>query len=326
MLTALTVLAPMFVIFGVGFAAGFAESFRTRVSGLNQFVFFISLPCFVYVAITTSELPDSFPWQVWALAFFFPAVAFLLIYAGTRWLIPKHRQHAAPLALSSTYGNVGYFGIPMTLALLGNDAAIPAVLVHLLHNLVFLVGYPLLQGDQDHGSKDTPSRTGRGTLSLQKIGKEILVRVFNNPVTISTLVGLAVLIFEVPVPAFLTDSLELLGQTAIPLALFSVGVALHPAWASLRSGHISIGLVLSGMGLKNILFPLGTLALAWLIGQSVSSEWIDTMILMAAMPMSTSGYILSDRYDESGDLAAAILAGTTLLSIITIPALAALIL
>ncbi|GAA4479589.1 AEC family transporter [Enteractinococcus fodinae] len=324
MFATLNVLAPMFVILGFGFAAGYAKSFRERAGGLNQFVFFISLPCFVYVAITTAELPDSFPWQVWVLAFVFPAVAFLLIYAVTHWLLPKHREHAAPLALSSTYGNVGYFGIPMTIALLGNDAAIPAVLVHLLHNLVFLVGYPLLRGQQAQQPSESSGR--RTSLSARTVVREIVARVFYNPVTISTVLGLLVLILEVPVAAFINDSLELLGQTAIPLALFSVGIALHPALESLRSGSISIGLVVSGIGMKNIVFPMATVALVALIGQSASADWMITSILMAAMPMSTSGYILSERYDESGDLAAAILAGTTLLSIITIPALTAMVL
>lgn len=323
MFATLNVLAPMFVILGIGFAAGYAKSLRERAGGLNQFVFFISLPCFVYVAITTAELPDSLPWQVWVLAFVFPAVAFVLIYAVTHWLLPKHREHAAPLALSSTYGNVGYFGIPMTIALLGNDAAIPAVLVHLLHNLVFLVGYPLLRGQQ----AQKPSASGRSTsLSVRTVAREILVRVFYNPVTISSVLGLLVLVLEVPVAAFIADSLELLGQTAIPLALFSVGIALHPALESLRSGRISIELVLSGIGTKNLAFPLATVGLVWLIGQSASADWMITSILMAAMPMSTSGYILSERYDKSGDLAAAILAGTTLLSIITIPAVTAIVL
>jgi len=326
MLAALTVLAPMFVIFGVGFAAGYAQSFRKRAAGLNQFVFFISLPCFVYVAITTAELPDTFPWQVWALAFVFPAVAFFIVYAGVHWLTLKHREHAGSLALSSTYGNVGYFGIPMTIALLGNDAAIPAVLVHLLHNLVFLVGYPLLRAEQTQTPAQDSSTHQSTTSTIQTIGKEIVVRVFYNPVTISTILGLLVVIFEAPIPVFLTDSLELLGQTAIPLALFSAGIALHPAWASLRSGRINLGLVLSGIGLKNLVFPAVTLALGWVVAQNISADWLGTIILMAAMPMSTSGYVLSERYDESGDLAAAILAGTTLLSIITIPGLAALVL
>lgn len=326
MLAALTVLAPMFVILGFGFAAGYIKSFRERAGGLNQFVFFISLPCFVYVAITTAELPDRLPWQVWVLAFALPAVAFLLVYAGVYWLAPRHRQHAAPLSLASTYGNVGYFGIPMSIALLGNDAAIPAVLVHLLHNLVFLVGYPLLRGQQTPRPSET-SGSGRSTaLSVRTVTREIVVRVFYNPVTISTVLGLLVVILEVPVAAFITDSLELLGQTAIPLALFSVGVALHPALESLRSGKISIGLVLSGIAIKNVIFPLVTVALIGLIGQTASANWMTTSILMAAMPMSTSGYILSERYDESGDLAAAVLAGTTLLSIITIPALTAMVL
>ena len=84
MFATLNVLAPMFVILGFGFTAGYAKSFRERAGGLNQFVFFISLPCFVYVAITTAELPDTLPWQVWVLAFFLPAVAFALHRSGSR--------------------------------------------------------------------------------------------------------------------------------------------------------------------------------------------------------------------------------------------------
>jgi len=42
--------------------------------------------------------------------------------------------------------------------------------------------------------------------------------------------------------------------------------------------------------------------------------------------MSTSGYILSERYDESAHLSAAVLAGTTLLSILTIPILVSVVL
>ena len=83
---------------------------------------------------------------------------------------------------------------------------------------------------------------------------------------------------------------------------------------------------MSGISIKNLVFPAATLGLAWLVAQTISADWLGTIILMSATPMSTSGYILSERYDETGDLAAAILAGTTLLSIITIPALAALVL
>src|SRR5690625_2040882 len=105
MLAALTVLAPMFVILGFGFAAGYLKSFRERAGGLNQFVFFISHPCFVYVAITTAELPDRLPWQVWVLAFALPAVAFLLVYAGVYWLAPGHRQPASPLYVAHARAN-----------------------------------------------------------------------------------------------------------------------------------------------------------------------------------------------------------------------------
>ena len=65
MFTALTVLAPLFVIFGIGFVAGYASRFKHGASGLNNFVFSIALPCFVYSSIATADLPEAFPWQVW---------------------------------------------------------------------------------------------------------------------------------------------------------------------------------------------------------------------------------------------------------------------
>lgn len=320
MFEALTVLAPMFVIFGIGFVAGYSHRFRQGAKGLNDFVFSIALPCFIYISIATADLPDTFPWQVWALGLIFPAVFSVVVYYGTRWLTPKHRTEAAPLAMSASYGNVGYFGIPMTITLLGPEAAVPAAIVHLLHNLVFLIGYPVVR------SQGTASAQTAGQSTLRRIGGEIVSRAVLNPVTISTLLGVIVAAWTIPVPEVITSSIELLGATAIPLALFSVGIGMHPALASLRSGGLSLSAVLSSIGLKNLVFPLATLGLVWVFQDEMGSSWFGTVVLMAAMPMSTSGYILSERYDESGDLAAAVLAGTTLLSIITVPALAAMLL
>lgn len=321
MLEALTVLAPMFVIFGIGFAAGFAPRFRSGVKGLNDFVFSIALPAFIYISIATAQLPESFPWLVWVLALVFPAVFSVVVYYGTRQVSRKHRDQAAPLAMASSYGNVGYFGIPMTIALLGSEAAVPAAIVHLLHNLVFLIGYPVMRGD---GQDQTASTKHTGT--LQRIGREIVKRALLSPVTISTVLGISVVAFDLPIPQVITGSIELLGATAIPLALFSVGIAMHPAINSLRSGRLSVSLVLTGVGLKNIVFPLVTFGLAVAFREDMGAGWFGTVILMAAMPMSTSGYILSERYDTSGDLAAAVLAGTTVLSIITVPVLTAVLL
>src|SRR5699024_6213629 len=141
--------------------------------------------------------------------------------------------------------------------------------------------------------------------------------------TISTILGIVVGGFNIPVPELVTDSLELLAATAIPLALFSVGIAIHPALASIRSGGLSLGMVFSGFGLETIIFPLASFGLASVLHHEMQADLFNTLMLTAAMAMSTSGYILSARYDASGDFAAGVLAGTTILSILTVPVLAA---
>lgn len=207
MLEALTVLAPMFVIFAIGFIGGYSSKFQQGAKGLNDFVFSIALPCFIYISIATTDLPGSFPWQVWIVALLFPGIFAVAVYYVTRWLSTTHRRLAAPLSLSASYGNVGYFGIPMTIALLGTQAAVPAAIIHLLHNLVFLVGYPVLCGDTANSAQ-----VARGS-AVQRIGQEILSRAILNPVTISTILGIVVVGFNIPVPELVTDSLELLAAT-----------------------------------------------------------------------------------------------------------------
>src|SRR5699024_5587149 len=154
------------------------------------------------------------------------------------------------------YGNVGYFGIPMTIALLGPDAAVPAAIVHLLHNLVFLIGYPILRGERSQASGHADSQ--RSNRSLSRIGREIVSRIFLRPFTISTLLRLVVVSFSITVSNIIPVSLELLSSTAVPLALFAVGIAMHPSLASLRSCLLSFGMVMAGIGLENIIFPLVT--------------------------------------------------------------------
>src|SRR5699024_3188447 len=156
--------------------------------------------------------------------------------------------------------------------------------------------------------------------------REIVSRIFLSPATVCTILRIVVVAFSIPVSSITTASLELLSPTAIPLALFSVGIAMHPALASLRSGMLSLGMVMAGIGLKNIIFPLVTLGLAWIFRDAMRPGWFGTVFLMATMPMSTSGYILSERYDGSAHLSAAVLAGTTRLSILTVPILVSVVL
>lgn len=317
MFDVLTTLLPMFAILLLGFFLGFNRDFASGNKFLNTFVFIISLPAFNYSMIVSSTMPDNFPWQVFLLAGALPIVYSLSVYWLARSTGGKYQDDAAPAALAGSFGNVGYFGLPITIALLGSQSAIPIAVVALFHNMIFLIGYPLARAQ--------PSDTGGKSVSTsQKIGNAFLTLV-RNPVAISTALGIAVVAWDIPLPGALSGSVELLGNTAVPLSLIAVGIAMHSALAGLRSGGISGWMVLGGVLSKNLGLPLATWGLALVFWQGLDPIWAGVLVLLAAMPSSTTVYILSDRFDPNGRLAAAILSGTTLASIVTIPLIAALV-
>src|SRR5699024_12679213 len=101
-LNILSVLALMFGIFAIGFLGVYSSQFQHGAKGLNDFVFSFALPCFTSVSIAPTDLPGSFPWQVWIVALLFPGIFAVAVYYVTRWLSTTHRRLAAPLSLSAS--------------------------------------------------------------------------------------------------------------------------------------------------------------------------------------------------------------------------------
>src|SRR5699024_1996252 len=84
MLEALTVLAPMFVIFAIGFIGGYSSKFQQGAKGLNDFVFCLALPRFHYIPTPPPDLPGSFPWPVCIVALLVPRIFALALYSVHR--------------------------------------------------------------------------------------------------------------------------------------------------------------------------------------------------------------------------------------------------
>ncbi|MGE4559921.1 MAG: AEC family transporter [Desulfobulbus sp.] len=128
-----------------------------------------------------------------------------------------------------------------------------------------------------------------------------------NPLIIACIAGIcyARLVGSFATP--IDNTLKLMSQVTLPLALFSIGGSL--TFANLRS---NFGLALAAAGFKLAALPLVGLGCLWLFG--VGGLAFKVSMLFFALPTSTAIYILSSQLNSDTELASAVIVLSTLLS------------
>lgn len=136
--------------------------------------------------------------------------------------------------------------------------------------------------------------------------------VVRNPLIVSSAVGLLLAIAELPLPAFASAMLDILGRGSLSLGLLTVGAGLVIS---------NIGRQMRGVAIASIaklaLAPLLAFAAARYFELAPMSAGI--LVLFAAQPTATTAYILARRLGGNGELMAAIIALQTLLAALTLP-------
>lgn len=321
MFDVLAIIAPLFVLLGVGIVAGFSERFQSAQAGLNAFVFYFSLPAFIFVAVANAPMSDGVPLAFVWLSLGATAAVFVFVYLAV--VIQRkfsrrsvHAVVAGPLAIAATYGNVGYLGVPIVMSVYGPNAALAAALGQLLHNILFMVGYPLLKSV---GRRRTASSEGRlkalGGMLWQVSKRSMLL----NPVVLSVVAGVIVSLLKLRVPAVIMESVEMFGNAAVPVAMFAVGLTVKHAFKGMLSGGVSIPAVLFASVVKLLVLPLATLGIGLLFAGELAPLWMAAAVVMGAMPVSSTASIVVFEYDGDTRVVAAVTLVTSVVAMITIP-------
>lgn len=151
-----------------------------------------------------------------------------------------------------------------------------------------------------------------GSFALAKTLKTIV----KNPLIISTLLGFVANIFPVLLPAVVLNTLAIASKAALPLALLSVGAAVHIH--SLLNAHAGFSkkVLWSSTIARLCLAP----TIAWLVcyGLGIQGDIQNIFVLFAAVPTATSSYILSKQLHGDAEMMAAMISLQTVLSIATL--------
>lgn len=303
----LTAALPVFALILTGWLAA-----RWRVLGpsatdaLNRYVVYLSLPALLFRAMAQADLRQLADYWDFTAAV---AGGIALTFGAAILACRRDGARLTDLSLeglATSYGNAGYMGIPLCLALLGPASLAPAIITTLLTACVlFGVAIALIEFAQP--------RDRHWSATLLKVARALL----RNPLLAAPLLGLACAAAGITLPAGLDNYAALLGASASPCALVTIGLFLAQSQPGGDRG--TVGLMVGG---KLLLHPAVTAVLAFAVFD-MPPLWAWCAVLMAALPIGTGPFMLAQLYGRDARPSSRAILLSTVLSVPTITALVA---
>ena len=293
----------MVLMMAVGFVAGKAKVMTEESNhSLSVIINKITMPCMVLYSALNNEhaLSNAQVMELVVLALASYVVLILLSKLFTLIVRPeKGRRGLYEFIL--IFANQGFIGIPVISAVYGTDAVF---YLSIFIIVFFLVLYSY------------------GTCLVQEIPmKNVDFRQMLSPMMIASVLGLVLYLCNVRLPQILTDTIGSLSQVSTPGAMLMTGAALTaiPLKGLFRNGRLFLA-----SAAKLLLVPI---ALNLVFRLFIKDEMMLGIVTLAsAMPVASNLSLLAAQYGKDEDLAASAVFITTVLSVVTIPLVAMLLL
>lgn len=294
---ALDVVAPIFLVLVVGMVMrrqGIID--EAFVATASRLVFNLALPALIFVNLASLSLESVLKPDQLILALVLTVAGFALLWMASGYLIARPADRGV-FVQGAFRGNLGIVGIALCANLYGQPGlAMGSVLL-----AVLTLAYNILSVFALSASNDGAAPSWRRML------KDIL----RNPLILSILAGIVVAALGWPLPGILHRSLDYFGAMTLPLALLCVGASI--TLASLRHSSVLAAWVVA---LKLVLLPAAYTTVAWVYG--FEGQALGTLFAMFAAPTATVSYVMVRAMGGNSDLAANLVALTTLFSPLTL--------
>ncbi len=279
------IIAPLFVVAGIGFTWGRAgKPFDTNVIG--ALVLNLGVPCLIFSSLTKLGI-SSVAFGQMAGAFTVAMFANLALGALALRLMKLEIGTYLP---ALTYSNNGNMGLPLCLFAFGEVGLALAMATFVISSI------------------------GNYTIGIGLVsGKPPVKALFRNVYIYVILLALVFMVTGARPPAWATNTVDIIGTMSIPLMLLALGVTL----ARLQVASFFRSVALAVLRLSIGLF-LG-IAVAWLFGFTGAARGV--LILQCAMPVAVINYLYASRFDRHPEEIASMIVISTAISFATLPAL-----
>lgn len=218
-------------------------------------------------------------------------VAFILAM-GIAYLVYGKRRRIENFA--SAFCNAGFIGIPLAQAVIGDEGVFyMAASVALLNLFQWTYGVYIMTDRRD-------------SISAKTIAK--------NPVVIAIVIGIALFLSRLPVPAIVTSTLGYIAGMNTPVAMILMGTYMAKLpWRKLLDKR-AYGCVL----FRLVIIPAVVLLVFWALPISNQNVALAAY-LAAATPVGANICVFAQQYDCDYEFSVVTVCLSTVLSIVTVP-------
>jgi malonate transporter and related proteins len=253
---------PYFGLIFIGFACGKTKGLpEAGLAWMNFFLLYVSLPALLFRIMSETPFSELNNPPFLIATTLATVSAFVLAMVVGRIIGELSLRKATIAGLAGAYGNIGYMGPGLALAVLGAKAAAPTALIFCCDSIFLFTIVPLLMAltDREHRS-------------------------FLHAVAV---LGALVAAFHIPLPTALDRTLLFLQNAAAPTALFVLGVTV-----ALRPFDRVPWEVPGVIAIKLLIHPIIVFGLMLLFGP-FAQPWAATAMLMAALPPALNVFVMA---------------------------------
>lgn len=254
----------------------------------------IIIPCVIIKSYIVPRTPERI--QALALSAGLALLGFLVAMALAYVVFGKRRRMEN---FAAAFCNAGFIGIPLAQAAIGEEGVFyVAASVALLNLFQWTYGVYIMADRRD-------------AISARNVAK--------NPVVIGIIIGVVLFFTAVPVPEIVTSTLGYIAGMNTPVAMILMGTYLAQlSWRELLDRR-AWGCV----AMRLVVIPAVILLLFWLLPLG-SADVAMAAFLAAATPVGANICVFAQQYGCDYKLSVVTVCQSTVVSIVTVPALVAL--
>lgn len=261
----------------------------TLIQQSNQLVFKIAIPAFLFLAISSKPIMDTFNAPLIGYGIFFTLCSAALIWM----LAPRlaENEHRGVFTQSVFRSNMGIFGLALSLNAFGDEvlaqAGVYLAVLTVLYNVLSVL------------------------LLARGLSQKALRSLITNPLIIGCIVGLLFSALQWQLPSILVKTLRYLADMALPLALLCIGGSM--TWRSVIKVP---SVVLTATLWRLLLLPLMSIVLAVAFG--FRGQDLGILFFMMAAPTASVAFVMAHQMTTNAGATAQIIAVSTFFAPVTI--------
>lgn len=290
---------PVFSMLALGFLLGRAGTIsREEAAAVNRVAFLVLQPALIFPLIAAVDF-GAFALDAMAAYALSQAVAFGLAYGLAKRVFGRAAIEAWLLAMAVVFVNSLLYIWPISVLLYGSGNNMPITALVAWDASVTFAFFII--------STDLMANRGAGSAKALK-------RVAMNPVLVAIAAGVLANLSALEVPQPVLTAAQFAGAGAAPLTLLALGVIL--SGQKIAPGPVVVAI----SGMKLLVFP----AFVWVALSQITApdNWVSLVHLNAAGPSGAMAFALAMLYRVRTDAIAPVIIWTSLLSLISLAALA----